>query len=154
MRYASRRWVDRYLFREYRPRRVLRVMLQDALVAFPLRLQSFIGFIFIESWLSPGARVHWRRLIAASELRHSRERHNHYRFRTPADLAIADLRIKRIVLVGSCLAHEWQFVVQSQGIPCDFCMLELSFADGGQPAPPVSTGEYEFNSRFGAFYRT
>ncbi len=143
MAYVSKQWIDRYSVGEYRPRRVLRFFLQDALVAGLLWLQSFIGSVSIEGgWLPHGTRVGWRRMVADFEFRRERQHHNNYLFRTPTDLTISDRPIRRVVLIGSCLADAWQYIFKSQGISCDFV---LSNHLGQLPdSPPVSPAEYDF----------
>ena len=141
--YVPRQWFDRYLVGDNRPRRVLRFFLQDALVAGLLRLQSALSPISADgSWLSHGTRVRWRRMIAAYELRHARHRHNHHLFRTPADLRISNRPIRRVVIVGSCLANEWQHVFKGQGAPCDFVLS--NHLNQLPDSPPLSPAEYDF----------
>ena len=52
-----------------------------------------------------------------------------------------DRPIRRVVLIGSCLAHEWQYVFQAQGVSCDFVFANyLSRLPEAPPAPP---GDYD-----------
>ena len=84
MEYVSRQRVDRYLSGDFRPRRALRLFLQDALVAVLLRLQSVFGFVSTErAWASQGVRIRWRRMMAGYELRRQREHHDHHLFERP-----------------------------------------------------------------------
>jgi FkbH-like protein len=138
----TRQWVDRYLVGDYRPRRVLRFFLQDFLVASWLRLKLGSRFAATgDGRLSQRSRARWRRMVAGYELRGVRYRHNHHLFRAPDELRISDHGIRRIVLVGTCLVHEWQYIFERQGTPCDFVLSNNlnEIPDG----PPKAIAEYD-----------
>ena len=143
MGYVLRRWVDRYLVGDYRPRRVLRFLLQDALIGNFLRLRPLLGTgVARRKWLPYGSRARWQRMIAGYELRRARQGHNGHLFRTPSGLGVSERPIRRVVLIGSCLAHEWQFLFQSQGVPCDFVLS--NFVNQMSDSPPAPVTEYDF----------
>ena len=143
MGYASKQWIDLYLVGDYRPRRALRFFLQDALVSCILQLESRLGIGLTERrWLPHGTRTRLRRMVSAYHFRRDRHRHNNHQFRTPSDLCVSDHPIRRIALIGSCLAQEWQFVFQSHGVSCDFVLS--NFLNQMPESPPVPAGEYDF----------
>jgi FkbH-like protein len=142
MAYTSKRWIERYSIGFYRPRRVLRHALQDAVVASLLRLQSQISFLSTEGrWLPRRARERWRRMVEAFEFRGHRHRHNYDSFRTPAELKVSDRPLRRVLVVGACLVH-WQDVFKSLGIPYDF-VLSNNLAQMAD-TPPASADQYDF----------
>src|SRR5450631_1570841 len=141
--YASKQWIDHYLVGDYRPRRVLRFLLQDALARCLLRLESSLGIGPTKrNWLPHGVRTRWHRIIASYESRRARHLHNSHQFRTPSELEVSDRPIRRVALIGSCLAHEWQYIFQSQGTACDFVLS--NFLNQMSDSPPAPVGEYDF----------
>jgi FkbH-like protein len=143
MGYASKEWIELYLLGDYRPRRALRFLLQDVLVGCILKLESRFGMSLAERrWLPLDTRIRLRRMVSAYRVRRARRQHNNHQFRAPTDLRVSDHPMRRIALIGSCLAHEWQFVFQSQGVVCDFVLS--NFLNQMPETPPAPVGDYDF----------
>jgi len=141
-----RRWLERYFGPiDDRPRRLIRFVLHDLMVAAVLRLQSMPGVGAPTRRLASAVGgIQWRRMRRGYEARSIREEHNGPLYRAPAELTVTETPLRRVITIGSCFAHEWvlSFEAANPGCACDFVVS--NFVSQLPEDPPHSASEYDF----------